>query len=348
MGENRGVPSTRTPSPQDDPTRRAVEEPDAVCAAAVDLARKAAEDIAEAGAVGEHLSATADGDRTVTHSFRSLAKGYRGWHWAVTVARAPRLRTATVSEVVLLPGPDAILSPAWVPWSARIAPGDLGANDALPYRADDPYLEPGYAQTGVQDEDELAVWELGLGRARVLSAEGRDAAATRWYLGDRGPTADEAVNAAASCAGCGFFLPIAGALRQVFGVCGNEWSPSDGRVVSVDHGCGAHSETDIERLEPQPLPEPILDEIGHETVVIDRRPVEAEVPEAELLPIGTVESAPEPDAEIEIGPVEIENPEVEIEDAEVENIEVEDNESEAGPEVIEVAEPVGTDSDLDR
>jgi hypothetical protein len=310
MGENPCVPSTRTPNQQDDPTRRAVEEPDAVCAAAVDLARAAAEDIAEAGAVGEHLSAVADGERTVTHSFQSLAKGYRGWHWAVTVARASRLRTATVSEVVLLPGPDAILPPPWVPWSDRIAPGDLGANDALPYRADDPYLEPGYAQTGVQDEDELAVWELGLGRVRVLSAQGRDAAATRWYLGDRGPTADEAVNAAASCAGCGFFMPIAGALRQVFGVCGNEWSPSDGRVVSADHGCGAHSETDIERVEPQPLPEPILDEIGHEAVLIDRRPAEGElqVEAVETIErVEAIETEPELHTEIGLGPVEIEN-----------------------------------------
>ena len=46
----------------------------------------------------------------VTHSFACLAKGYRGWRWAVTVARAPRSRTATVCETVLLPGGDAILA----------------------------------------------------------------------------------------------------------------------------------------------------------------------------------------------------------------------------------------------
>jgi hypothetical protein len=281
MGENLVVPSTTTPSLQD-PPRRSGEGLDAVCAAAVVQARQATEGIADAGAVGEHLSTEADGDRTVTHSFSCQAKGYRGWRWAVTLTRVPRARSATVSEVVLLPGQDSVLAPDWVPWSDRIAPGDLGVGDALPYRADDPYLEPGYAQTGVQDEDEQAVWELGLGRARVLSTQGRDAAATRWYLGDRGPTADEAVNAAAGCGGCGFFLPVAGALRQVFGVCANEWSPSDGRVVSVDHGCGAHSETDVERLEPQLLPELILDETGNEMVVIDRRPVEVEVADGEV------------------------------------------------------------------
>jgi hypothetical protein len=40
---------------------------------------------------------------------------------------------------------------------------------------------------------------------------------------------------------------LAGSLGRVFGVCTNEWSSSDGAVVSYDHGCGAHSETDIVR-----------------------------------------------------------------------------------------------------
>ena len=31
------------------------------------------------------------------------------------------------------------------------------------------------------------MWELGLGRVRVLSADGRDEAATRWADGDNGP-----------------------------------------------------------------------------------------------------------------------------------------------------------------
>ncbi len=35
-------------------------------------------------------------------------------------------------------------------------------------------------------------------------------------------------------------------MRQAFGVCGNFYAPDDGRVVSADHGCGAHSEALIE------------------------------------------------------------------------------------------------------
>ena len=64
--------------------------------------------------------------------------------WAVVVARAPRSRHVTVCEVVLLPGPDAVLAPTWVPWQDRIAPGDLGPADVLAYRQDDPYLAPGH------------------------------------------------------------------------------------------------------------------------------------------------------------------------------------------------------------
>jgi Protein of unknown function (DUF3027) len=260
-------------------------DPDAVLAAAVDLARAAAEEEAEPGAVGEHLGVTVEGERLVTHSFASLSKGYRGWRWAVTLARAPRSRVATVCEVVQLPRADAVLAPEWVPWQDRIAPGDLGPADVLAYRPDDPYLAPAYSVTDEADEDHEQLWELGLGRVRVLSLDGRDAAADRWYYGDRGPTGEEAVHATAPCSTCGFFVPVSGGLRQVFGVCANEWSPSDGRVVSADHGCGAHSETDVEAPPPEPLPEPILDETGAEAVALPHRdpggePAPAADPEA--------------------------------------------------------------------
>ena len=68
MGDNRQVPSTSS-SLRDDVVRRATDEPDAVCAAAEPLARKAATEIADPGTVGEHLTVRADGDRTATHYF---------------------------------------------------------------------------------------------------------------------------------------------------------------------------------------------------------------------------------------------------------------------------------------
>src|SRR5690606_20042307 len=118
--------------------------PDRLCAEAVGLARGAAEEIAAPGMVGEHVAAVAEGDRVVTHLFECKEPGYRGWRWAVTVARASRAKVVTVNESVLLPGPDALLAPEWIPWSERLRPGDLGPGDLLPTEADDPRLEPGY------------------------------------------------------------------------------------------------------------------------------------------------------------------------------------------------------------
>jgi hypothetical protein len=243
--------------------RRRAPSPDAVCVAAVDVARAAVEEVADPGTVGEHLGATVEADRVVTHRFACTAGGYRNWAWAATVARAARAKVATVNEVVLLPGEGALTAPQWLPWSERLAPGDVGHADVLPYAADDPRLEAGFEATGNEDVDAVASWELGLGRARVLSRQGRSEAAERWYAGEHGPHAESAKAAAAQCRSCGFFTPVAGALRQVFGVCANEWSPSDGKVVSLDHGCGAHSETDVHRSS-DPLPTPILDETGHD------------------------------------------------------------------------------------
>ena len=68
---------------------------------------------------------------------------------------------------------------------------------------------------------------------------------------------------------CGFFVPMSGALRSVFGVCANEWSPADGTVVALDFGCGAHSEVDVERRAPEPVDPPVLDEVGE--IVFEER-----------------------------------------------------------------------------
>jgi len=243
-------------------------KPDAVLAAdeAVAVARAAAESIAERGTVGDHLGMQMDDERLATHFFACEAGAYPGWRWAITLARVPRGKVATVCETNLVPGEGALLSPEWLPYAERLAPGDLSAGDVLPYKEDDPLLEPGFEATGDEEVDELAAYELGLGRKRVLSAEGREAAAQRWYDGENGPHADVAEKAPAPCSTCGYFLPMAGALRSFFGVCANAWSPSDGRVVSLDHGCGAHSEVDAEPAEPLQVGQPIIDEIAYDLV----------------------------------------------------------------------------------
>lgn len=216
---------------------------DPLLAGAVDVARAAAIDVG-GDTVGAHLAAHADGERLVTHAFASTLPGYTGWYWAVTLTRPPRGKVATVDEVVLLPGEDALLAPAWVPWEQRVAPGDLGPGDLLPSTPDDPRLVPAYV---LSDDPavEAVAFELGLGRARVLSRDARLDLAARWQAGDGGPDTPMARQAPAHCGTCGFLLPLAGSLSAAFGVCGNEMSPRDARVVSVEYGCGAHSEARV-------------------------------------------------------------------------------------------------------
>ena len=212
--------------------------------AAVELAHRALEEITDPITIGEYLAAVPNAERLVTHLFDCTLSGYRGWRWAVTLSRVPRSRTATVCEMELLPGEEALLAPAWVPWADRLEPGDITRSDRLPRKETDERLEPGWEATG-EDSDAIALDQLDLGRPRVLSAQGVSSAAERWYGGDHGPEAEGVRKAHATCSTCGFFVPMAGALRAIFGVCANEWATDDGSVVSLDHGCGAHSETDL-------------------------------------------------------------------------------------------------------
>ncbi len=242
-------PPAETPAADEPGPEEVPRTPDAVLAAAVDLAREVAADVAE-GTLGEHLGVEAEGPSdagpAVAHLFATTAPAYRGWRWVVTLARAEGEEKVTVDEVALLPGADAVLAPAWLPWNERVRADDLGAGDLLPPPADDPRLVPAYADPATDLDAALAGavrWELGLGRPRVLSREGRELAAERWWEGEQGPDSDRAKQAPGRCDGCGFLVPLAGALAQAFGVCANAVAPDDGRVVALTHGCGAHSET---------------------------------------------------------------------------------------------------------
>jgi hypothetical protein len=275
-------------------TRTKAKEPDQACAEAVDLARSTlTESGVSADAVGEHLGVEAVADRVVTHLFECLDPAYAGWRWAVTVARAPRSKTVTVDESVLLPGPEALLAPAWVPWQDRLRPGDVGIGDLLPASADDERLVPFVVLEG---DDAVTDWfsprtdsenlteggpatpaELpSPGRSRVLSSFGRDDTAQRWYDGDHGPRAAVAHVAPAHCLSCGFFMPLSGGLGRLFGACGNVYSPDDGRVVSADHGCGAHSEA-VGVASSAQAATPVIDEFGYDLVELPGVSVEETV-----------------------------------------------------------------------
>ncbi|MET8470250.1 DUF3027 domain-containing protein [Streptomyces sp. NPDC006422] len=295
--------------------------PDRLCAEAVDIARAAAEEAAAPGVVGEHVEMVVEGDRVVTHLFECKEFGYRGWRWAATVARASRARYVTLDEVVLLPGPDALLAPEWVPWSERLRPGDLGPGDLLPTESDDLRLEPGFTGEDApppnspvsEDMAELVeaedvevtegpvtalpvapargsiasvAEELGMRRARVLSRYGLHVAADRWEDAYGAKTA-MAQAAPATCASCGFLTPIGGSLGQAFGVCANEFSPADGHVVSLSYGCGGHSEAAVMPKAPRPAP-PVIDE-----TVVDAFPLRVAPDTGSVTP-----TTPDPDSDL--------------------------------------------------
>jgi hypothetical protein len=283
----RGRPSRVTPRERElavvSTIRNRAKEPDQVCADAVDLARQSLVDQAGVSqdAIGDHLGVEAVGDRVVTHFFESADRAYGGWRWAVTVTRAPRSKTVTVDESVLLPGPDALLAPAWVPWQDRLRPGDVGIGDLLPASPDDERLVPFVTLDG---DDAVTDWFLprtdtenaeagpaepselpAPGRARVFSSFGRDDTAERWYESDHGPRTPLSHAAPATCLSCGFFVPLSGGLGRLFGACGNAFAPDDGRVVSSDHGCGAHSEAVLSGSATQATA-PVIDEFGYDLV----------------------------------------------------------------------------------
>jgi len=255
------------------PSTRSI-KPDPACLAAVDLARAAAEETAGVMGVGDHRGAQADDDRVVSHFFACPHPGYRGWRWSVTVVRASRAKIITINEVVLLPGDEALLASDWVPWAERIQPGDVTPGLLMPAAGDDPRLEPGFSGgESAADSDPAeqslmrsVVAELGLGRERVLSAIGRDEATERWLAGDSGPDNQLTKLAPGVCETCGFFVRLSGSLGVRFGACANAYSASDGMVVSVDHGCGAHSSV-VAEDRAEELPATVWETIEWDPVV---------------------------------------------------------------------------------
>jgi hypothetical protein len=239
--------------------------PDPVLAAAVEVARVAVRDDAGPETVGGYVGVRAEPGGAATHLFQAVKPGYGGWRWAVTVAAAGLGEQITISEIVLLPGPEALVAPDWLPWNRRIRAGDLGPGDLLPTGPDDLRLVPAYLESDDPAVEDTAM-DLGLGRRRVMSRDGRLAAAHRWQAGDYGPAVDMARQAPGTCGTCGFYLPVAGSMRAAFGACANEFAPADGHVVHVEYGCGAHSEAEVESVPPVPVAEVIYDDGGIDVV----------------------------------------------------------------------------------
>ena len=220
--------------------------------------------------VGDFVEAIDLGDDVTDFRFETRVRGYEGWQWSVTLYHDVELDHWSVNESSLVPTDRALRPPAWIPWKDRLEPTDLAVTDSIGTEPDDPRLEEGFRATDAgegapaetpemsetsetsKEDVEDAVEEFELSRRHVLTPLGRAQTAKRWYEGPRGPKSLSTKTADGNpCSTCGFFIPLKGELNLLFGVCANKWSPDDGRVVSVDHGCGEHSE--IEPPEPSHL-----------------------------------------------------------------------------------------------
>jgi len=314
-----------------------------VLADAVEHARSAVAEFSGADTVGEHLGVDYEDPTAATHRFGAVLPGYQGWQWAVVVAAIPGATEPTVSEVVLVPGPTALLAPEWVPWDQRVRPGDLGPGDLLAPPADDPRLVPGYTSSGDPQLDEVA-GEIGLGRRWLMSPVGRAEAAQRWHDGEHGPDSAMARSTKRVCRDCGFYLPLAGELGTVFGVCGNEMS-ADGHVVDNRYGCGAHSDTPAPAGTGSPVYEPYDDGVL-EIVDVTTAPAAGRVDEV----TEPVEAETETPAEVTEATEEVTEPVKPVADTDTEAVEaIVEVATEAPAETAAAPEPeeTGTDAEAD-
>jgi hypothetical protein len=86
-----------------------------------DFARNSLIEATSKSKVGNFIEVFEDGENVATYLFENNQKGYVGWRWSVTIFQANTKEPATVSEILLMPGPDSLVAPDWVPWSERLA-----------------------------------------------------------------------------------------------------------------------------------------------------------------------------------------------------------------------------------
>lgn len=85
------------------------------------FAYNAAVEASSRNSVGFFIESIEEDEGVATYLFEGKLKGYVGWRWSVSVFQADEKSPATVSEVLLVPGPDSLVAPDWVPWSERLA-----------------------------------------------------------------------------------------------------------------------------------------------------------------------------------------------------------------------------------
>ncbi|MFM7013949.1 MAG: DUF3027 domain-containing protein [Actinomycetota bacterium] len=85
------------------------------------LAEKAARESAPENGVGAFLGSKEEDSHLSSYRFEAKLKGYAGWEWHVVLYQSKKSAPPTISEVVMLPGENALIAPSWIPWSERRA-----------------------------------------------------------------------------------------------------------------------------------------------------------------------------------------------------------------------------------
>ena len=75
----------------------------------------------EPGSVGEFLGESEVTKGATELRFECTLRGYKNWYWSVVFTQIDKRKEATISEVNLLAGENALLAPAWVPWAERLS-----------------------------------------------------------------------------------------------------------------------------------------------------------------------------------------------------------------------------------
>jgi hypothetical protein len=86
-----------------------------------DFARNALIEATSKSKVGNFIEVIEEGEGLATYLFENNQKGYVGWRWSITIFQLDESSPVTVSELLLMPGPDSLVAPDWVPWSERLA-----------------------------------------------------------------------------------------------------------------------------------------------------------------------------------------------------------------------------------
>ena len=163
-----------------------------------DFARTALIEATSKSKVGNFIEVIDEGENVASYLFENNQKGYVGWRWSVTIFQANSNEPATVSEIVLMPGPDSLVAPDWVPWSERLADykalqaeleaqaaseaeeaEEVASEDASDDEADDAAEEVQEAEASAGSADDSA--------AAVLSEESVDAEENSDDAGKRPP-----------------------------------------------------------------------------------------------------------------------------------------------------------------